>query len=574
MKWFVMPAPSTPASKNPITLWNLLKGNDPEKVKPWLRWHPSEMDACVSARGSRLPDPLTADEIEEIKRAHQRWSGDTSIPAETLKSIETLANPSVRVIVAGQQPGILAGPLFCIYKALGAVELARSLASRHPELQFVPVFWVASEDDDFDEVRRVYWPGEQGQMEEVLIDHFDWSPGKMIGHLPSAPLADLLVSRIEQSTFETEFRKEVLRRVRAAYHNGGDWEGAFCRLMLEMLPHSGLVFVSPLMPWVRGRGASVLQKEARLAGQSARKIIARGAELEGAGLESPLHRHEGAVNFFRVDASGRRRALRLTDGKIHTLPPETKGRETSGETDPSFPECAPEELAQVIARSPQSFAFNVVSRTLIQDSIFPTVAQVIGPGEAAYLGQVESVYEDFGAFAPVRYPRPQVMLISNNVARTLKKYSISPDEALGKDASQLAQKVIERDLSEGIIGEIGQLRERHLRELEELERKAGDNPALHSAFEKLRQSMGKGFELVRERVLYTREEDERQLKQAMIRLESNLFPAGGPQERALNPVAPFMINYGSDWVERVAKLINYEPTAPPQVIQLSRLAEK
>ena len=161
------------------TIWDLIKGGEADPVHRWLRWHPSEIDQCVQERSYHLPRALDEEELEEMRVAHRRWGAD----AETMAGLEKLGSPSTRVVITGQQPGLLAGPLYTIYKALGAVALARSLAERHRDLNFVPVFWCASEDHDFDEIRRVYWPGSGGELEEVLYSHPDWVGGRMIGTL-------------------------------------------------------------------------------------------------------------------------------------------------------------------------------------------------------------------------------------------------------------------------------------------------------------------------------------------------------------------------------------------------------
>ncbi|MCL5270071.1 MAG: bacillithiol biosynthesis cysteine-adding enzyme BshC, partial [bacterium] len=179
------PAPRT-------TVWSMLKApaNAPAAALPhdWLRYHPAQIEACVEARGARLPEPLAPGELDELRSAHARWGADAGLEA----AVETLGRPGTRVVVTGQQPAPLAGPLLTLYKTIGAIGLARRLTERHPGLTFTPVFWIASEDHDFDEIRRVFWPGHTGQLEEYLLHPNGWEPGQMIGeiqtHTMLAPL--------------------------------------------------------------------------------------------------------------------------------------------------------------------------------------------------------------------------------------------------------------------------------------------------------------------------------------------------------------------------------------------------
>lgn len=499
-----------------------------------------------------------------MRVAHRRWGAD----AETMAGLEKLGSPSTRVVITGQQPGLLAGPLYTIYKALGAAALARSLAERHRDLNFVPVFWCASEDHDFDEIRRVYWPGSGGQLEEVLYSHPDWVEGRMIGTLKCRSLAETLVNRARNSTHDTEFSKSVLEGIAEDCDAGRTLEDAFCRTLLGLLSGSGLVIVSPLMDWVRSRGAPIMEREARQAGRSTEALLAREQELQNAGIDATLHRHPDTVNLFWIDAQERRHPLRRDAGQIVSLHPEREDPENDGV---GLGRLEPDRLADRILREPASFSYNVVTRPMTQDWIFPTVAHLVGPGEASYLAQVEAVYDQFDVFAPVRYPRPQVVLTPNSVARTLKKYDLSLDEALDADASTLVRQVLERDSNSGVVRQLDELRRRHQVELGSLEDAAPPDPSIETAFSKLSQAMEKGFGMIKERILYSRERDEVHLTQAMTRVVNNLNPTGKPQERALNPMIPFAIQYGEDWVMRLGAKLNYDPTLGTQTIFLSDL---
>lgn len=549
------------------SIWDLLKNREPESIHPWLRWHPSQIHDCVRARGEAMPAPLSAAELDEMREFHQRCGAGE----DSLSALASLGSPGARVVVAGQQAGILAGPLYSVYKAIGAIKLARDLARRHPGLKFVPVFWVASEDHDFPEVRRAMWPGSGGEIEEVLIDHPQWKPGRMVGRLQCDSIAENLIGRIKASTFETEFRASFLETLAEAYGPTRTWEEAFCRLFFKLFAGTGLVIVSPLMKWVRRRAVPILQTEARAAGKSSRVVIERGERLKSLGLTAEVHRRPDAINFFWIDQADGRHPLRIVGGKIESMSP---GEAEGGAPAPTPFAGSVEELASRVEANPESFSFNVVSRPLTQDSIFPTVAQVVGPSEAAYFAQVEALYPEFGVFAPVRFPRPRVLLVQKNVTRTLEKYGLSIDETLGVDASRLARKVIERDLREGIVGELREMHTRHLGEIKTLAASIGTNSAITAAFEKLTQSMEKGYDTVQDRILYSQQEDQHHLGQAMLRIEHSLSPGGQPQERMLNPIVPFWLNYGPGWIVSLMEQMTHDPAAGLQIISMSEFSAK
>ncbi|MEN6624831.1 MAG: bacillithiol biosynthesis cysteine-adding enzyme BshC [Candidatus Sumerlaeia bacterium] len=547
-----------PASS--MTPWQELK-TDAAACR-WLRWHPSQLASCVAERGDFLPEPLGADELRELREAHAKWGAD---PA-SLAAIDLLGSPRTRVVIAGQQPGFLAGPLLIVYKAMAAVKLARRLAEQNPGLDFAPVFWVASEDHDFNEIRRAYWPGQSG-LEEAYIQPSLWEAGQMIGLVETESVIGGLVGQIEQTTFRSEYRDTIIKLLREAYGAAdATVESGFCRLLLKLLAGTGLVVVSPLMNWVRRRGAAIMTRELEQAGRSTVAVIARAVEMGAAGMEPPVHRAPTAINGFWVDGQGRRWALhRGEDGRV---------RRVLGETREELEPVAVGELLGALAADAARVSPNVVTRAIVQDAILPTVAQVVGPGEAAYLAQIEPAYENFGVFAPVRWPRPELTLIEQRVARSLEKYEIELGEALCKDPEPLMERFLRGEMEHGALSRIETLRARQRGEIEELYGGIGlDVPAIRAAFDKLAQAMDKGYKAIEERVLQQRAEDEAHVRRGLAIVSASLRPAGLAQERALNPIIPFAVNYGLDWVGRLFDKIDITPTRPLQVVALAELVK-
>lgn len=523
-----------------------------------LRWAPSDWAGRLAALDAAPPTPLASDELDELREANAGWGAGP----ESLDNIEALGRPGARVIVTGQQPGLLAGPLLCVYKTLQAIRLAQIMRERRPGESWIPVFWVAAEDHDFDEIRRAYWPAGSGELEEFLLEHNGHIAGRMIG--PESighEHIDALLRQLQQSTHPTEFRTGALETLRGVYGEDRTLEHGFCSLLMKLTPGTGLVIVSPLMSWLRRRAGAILKQEFQYPGASTDAIIKRGRALYGD--DAPLHRHPGAVNAFWLDAQGRRHTLAFgEDGAIECSP--------VGEGEGHEPFTREMLLAELEA-NPESFSLNVATRPLVQDSALPTVAQVTGPGEAAYLSQVEAICNDFGVVPAIRYPRPQFTLIEPRVTRQLEKYGLTLEEALGRDAAELGRTVAERDLASGMLDEIAKLREKQFAELENLKKRSGDSAAVHSAFEKLHRNMGKGYDTIRERILYEHKTEGRQLDRAMNTIVSNLNPGGRDQERTLGPIVPFVFNYGWDWALRLLPRLDDDPTRKAQIVSLSDL---
>jgi bacillithiol biosynthesis cysteine-adding enzyme BshC len=538
------------------SIWQALTSSEAGQVRPWLRWHPTELDECIAARANCLPSPLAPDEIEAMLEAHERWGAD---PA-TLAHVRALGDDRARVVVSGQQPGLLGGPLYTLYKALGSINLAQALQARHPQLKFIPVFWVASEDHDYNEVAAVSWPEAGGDLRTFRAEHPDAVPGRMVGTLTAQPVIEPLIEAIQSGTHETEFRQSEIDHLRESARDA-NWEDLFCRLMLRLTRDTGLVLISPLMPWVRLRSVPVFRKEIESAGESTRRVLDRSSEVASAGLPAPLHRNPGAVNFFHVDSSWRRRPVRFDADYLDC----EKGEKTEARESVRGRKS---DWLRRLEESPESFSTNVVTRPLTQDAILPTVAQLVGPGEAAYFAQVEAVYESFGVFAPVRYPRPRALLIARNVQRTLAKYDLDPLQTIDRDVKALVKHIQHAAGDNGFVEALVALRGRQEAELRELQKTLGKGGGANAAVDRLIQSMGKGFENIAQRHADDRRREEPQLESTMIRLLANLSPGGVPQERILNPVVPFLVNYGPSWIETFRAALSVDPQRGLQIHQL------
>jgi bacillithiol biosynthesis cysteine-adding enzyme BshC len=553
------------SSRSPaIPPWDWLRSptRPPENGPGDLTWHPSEIDACLAARSNQRIATLEEEELAELREAHRRWGADDA----SLDSIEELAKPDVRVVVTGQQPALLAGPLLVIYKTIGAIALCRQLAARHPDLRFVPVFWVASEDHDFDEVRSATWLTNQGGLHSFALEATPGRAGRMAGSLAAADAADPLMNSIRETTFDTEYKEAALDLIRRSFAEPGDLETAFCRLLLRLTRGTGLMIVSPLMTWLRRRAAPILQADLARAGEASRVVNERGEEQRHAGLEPALKRPAFSLNFFYIDDERRRWQLRLDaddDALVVAAP--------AGGFDAAPRSFERDALAAMLADDPTRFSANVVTRPLVQDAALPTVAQTIGPGEAAYLSQVEAVYADFGVAAPVRWPRPRAVLLEPRLERRLAKHQLRPEQAADRDADALLELLLRRHDDGSHLGRAEQLRARHREQLDALKSGLPADPALAGAVDRLVQSMEKGYDKLNQRLMEQQKREAGQLRQDMELIAAGLHPNGLPQERVFNPIVPYLVNYGPDWIAPLLEHLSIDPAAGLQLIALAEL---
>ncbi|MBN1516848.1 bacillithiol biosynthesis cysteine-adding enzyme BshC [Candidatus Sumerlaeota bacterium] len=487
------------------------------------------------------PEPLTAEESAELLEAMREWGADEA----ALESGKALGQDGTLVVATGQQAGLLLGPLYTLYKALGAVKFARA-AERRLGRRVVPVFWIASEDSDFEEAASVHYLDAAGVDRSWRYD----PPGRIEGASVFSVGIDVSLeewlSGLREDLPSTEWSHDVFNTLLEAAWNSRDMEEYFARLMARLTRGTGLALVAPRMKFIRRRGAAVLRRELERPGETAQLVIEAGTEA------AQLHREPGDVNCFLYDDQWRRLKLRaMDDGRIG---------------DSSGGMYSREELLEKLERDPQRFSFNVVSRPVAQDAIFPTLAYAGGPGECAYLEQLKRVYEWHGIPQPVIAPRPEAVLISKRTGRALEKLGLNAMEFLGFDEAVLRKRVAQLNGGKALdIVEAAQWEvEKSVDALDYA--LANADPAVRKSVQRLREMHATAFDKLRGRVEREQLQRDTESSRLLTICENALLPGGKPQERVLGAWFPFL--HESGWLLTQRLLEKLDPGGECAYIEL------
>ena len=341
-------------------------------------------------------------EVAEALAAEQPRGSEARKNAESLREGDTLA------VVTGQQSVLFGGPLYVLYKALAAVEIAGTM-SDNLKKKVVPVFWVASDDHDFAEIRGTtlldanselkairYEPREEPNLQPASTIRFDDTIGPL-----AQSVRDLLPA--------SPWKEEVCDVLAQAYRPGETISGAFSNLLRHFLP--GLVIFDPGVPKLKALMRPVVEREIEESSPTSRLAAEIGAKLLAAGYHQQVPvRPTGFLNLFLV-SGGKRRALGISE----------KGVEVRGGNQLM----SPADLLARITKSPEDASPGVMLRPLVQDYLLPTIAYVGGPAEVAYHAQIGPSYEHFGIPRPVIFPRPSFSLVDSASARAMEAESLS-----------------------------------------------------------------------------------------------------------------------------------------------------
>src|SRR5712692_6390171 len=372
-----------------------------QKVKSFY-FHPPTMHA-VTREARKLDYP--SERRAEVTSVLREQNLDLGAGAETLTNLERLEKGAVAV-VSGQQVGLFSGPAYSVYKALMAVQIAGELT--RSGLQAVPVFWMATEDHDLDEVRHATW-FDQGKLVRFELPAAA-ETGRPVGRIPLGAQIEPLVQEAAEM-LANQGSDLLAQYLLESYRAEETYGSAFGKLFARLFAQQGLILMDPLDSGLHKVAAPLYQHA--LADRDAlnEKLLQRGKELEQAGFEATVKVTSKSTLLFSLK-DGSRQAVTASSQEFQA-------------GDKSWPR---EELVHLTHREPENFSPNALLRPVVQDYLLPTVASIAGPTEIAYLGQAEVVYRQLLGRMPVVLPRAGFTLIDAKAGKLLRKYELEAEE--------------------------------------------------------------------------------------------------------------------------------------------------
>ncbi|MFB4162562.1 bacillithiol biosynthesis cysteine-adding enzyme BshC [Alteribacillus sp. JSM 102045] len=457
---------------------------------------------------------------------------------KALEELEKLKNPNAVMVVAGQQAGLVTGPLYTISKAVTALKEAK----KQEQLLGVPVlplFWIAGEDHDWEEVNHVFLPGEEAPKKYTYKG----------GYYPGAPISK---QPIEEEAFEkwwykvteclpeTNHTEEIYYTLRNLANRSFTFTDFFGEVMRWLFRDSGLILMDADHPEIRNLEketlASLLKeyKEVKEAVQQGKK--------NRENLDYPLPEglpQEGIHLFYHY-----RRQRHLLYERDDVSFTDKTGNAVFYKN----------ELLDHLADSPNSFSTNVFTRPLVQEKLLPVLSFAAGPGEINYWSLLKPLFHRFAVKVPPIQPRMEFTIVPRNIQSILQKENLSVRQILLGEADKKIQEVKEKakqvdgkQLAENLLSNIAN----HHKTMREEWKKL--NPSEESYGDK------NWYKLQSTVLNFAKKIDSYQEGQEECRLQKLrittqlLFPFARSQERVIN-IIYFINEYGSDLVTGINAL--------------------
>ncbi len=333
----------------------------------------------------------------------------------------------------------------------------------------------------------------------------------------------------------TKWKEETRSRLESAYSPETGLGDAFGRLMADLFAGHGLVLFDPRDQDAKRLAAPLFQIALKEAEGINSELSARSHALEAAGFHTQVSILENSTLLFYLD-EGRRMAL-MGKKEDFTL----KGTEVHLSLD---------KLLQDTAATPECFSPNVLLRPLVQDTLFPTICYVGGPGEIAYFAQTEPLYRKFGRPMPAIWPRVSLTLLEAETAAAMTQYGLSLADCF-QGRERVLGKMLESSGNDDAVGILASLQEQLTRALEDLRpimvaAEASLGPATDTAGSKIAHHLAG----MRSKFVQTRGRQNSELVRRAELLLNICYPNRNLQERELG-IFQFLARYGPDVMEAI-----------------------
>jgi len=498
--------------------------------------------------------PYTPDAISDVCRAiaagsdvHRQMKevlAQQNLNYQSAKAkdyLSQLADPNSMIIITGQQLGFLLTPIYTIYKAITTVKLAEHMNGLNTGFRFIPVFWLETEDHDFEEIRHAgIW---DRNMKPLLISYA--GQDRLRTSIRHYELDDKIVeavTKIQQEMLESEFTERLFSRLRDHYRTGRSWIDATLDLFRELFADSGLLFFEPGTADVKKIGGAFFEQWLIHIGKVNASFSRLTSRLELDGYPAQVPDIPGKSFLHFEDEMLQRQHIYHENGNYYLKDRPEKWSQDG--------------LIKILRSEPQRFSTAVASRPPLQSWLLPVAGYVAGPAEIAYWAQLRDIFNVMNIPFPVVYPRLSATLIEPKIARFIDKHhaDISHAPLKMKDFvdTYFAQNQMDTDRFKQWRSTI----ESTFSEITDYIKKV--DPTLVPVAAKTGQRIEGQVEQLENRLLQAVEQKEQTLISHLEQIHTAIFPLEQPQERFVS-VVYYLNKYGSDFVNRLIENLELDP---------------
>ena len=432
----------------------------------------------------------------------------------SLSNLEMITDDKTFTISTGHQLCLFTGPLYFIYKIISTVNLVNKLKAKYIQYNFVPIFWLASEDHDFDEINFI----------NLFNNKISWN------HTQKGPVGrmklngfDNVISQLEDLISKDEKSKELLDLFRKSYSENNNLADATRYLVNHLFGEYGVLIIDGDDKRLKDKIINVIDED--INNNSFHKII--NSTNKKLSIDYHVQAHVRPINFFKISNEGR---VRITN-KIKK---------------------------EKIINKPDVFSPNVLLRPLYQEMILPNLAYIGGGSEIAYWLQTFDVFKTRSLTFPILVMRNSVLILDAKQSRKIESLNLSINDFFN-DIDSITKKFVKNtDDNVDLTKEIINIQELFI----SIEHKLNDENLL-SSLKALNKKTSNALNDFEKRIIKNLKSKRENEILKIKKIKDVLFPGNKLQERHNNFISMYL-NYGDNFIKNLVSTL--DPLDPNFVI--------
>ena len=454
--------------------------------------------------------------VDALKNQYKNFN----VSEKTNEYIESLKLQNTFTVTTGHQLNLFTGPLYFLYKILSTINLCEELSEKFPEQNFVPIYWMATEDHDFEEINYFNFDGKK-----VMWNRED---GGAVGRFSTDGLEDVfdVFSNHLGNSKNAEFLKKLFSDGYLKHNNLAD---ATRYIANELFSDYGLVILDGDDTSLKQLFTPIVKDE--LENETSFKAVSKTIlDLE---KSYKIQVNPREINLFYLGDNFRERII-FEDGIYKVNNTEITFTKT--------------EILKEVDENPKAFSPNVIMRPLYQEVILPNLCYLGGGGEMAYWLELKDYFKTVEVPFPILLLRNSVQVVSEKQANKLDKLDISLEEIFLNQYDLLSKKVKENSDIKVNFDEKIQFLEKQFLDLKEVAKQT--DVSFVNAVNAQERKQIKGLENLQKRLLKAEKKRQQDLVERITLLQNEILPNQSLEERQRN-FSEYYLEYGASFIEHL-----------------------
>jgi len=465
---------------------------------------------------------------KQLVAALQFQYGNLSTSVKVQENIAKLAHKNTFVIVTAHQNNLFSGPLYVIYKIVSAIKLAEQLQAAYPQYNFVPLYYMGSEDHDFAEINHI----------NLFKQRVSWEQDQAgaTGKIPTQSLSSTL-EHVYDLLGTSDNALKMRQMLTAAYGQKATLAQATQQFINTLFAAYGLVVLDADVKAFKEDFLAIMQEE--LLTQVTKRLV---QDTNTALAQSNYHAqaHARDINLFYMYDGFRERIVYNADTARYAVL----------NSDISFTKAS---LLETLQKHPQRFSPNVLLRPLYQQKILPNLAYIGGGGELAYWMQLKSTFAHYQVHFPMLLLRNSALWIKRTQAKKMQQLQLNISDIF-LPAAGLIKKYVQQSSKNTLALtpqklQIDKAFEAILSQANEVDQSL--KQAVKGEWAKVQKSLNR----LETKLLRAEKRQYDTIIQQIEKLKLQLFPANKLQERHDNLLA-FYTSYGDNFISTLYQHFN------------------